>query len=100
MGFSRVGGLTLPRSGNLNLMAIFNGLIVTMFLILLAASAAVVGSMIVLALFDLVFSRKRPSATAEVIDSDSEIADSYDLEAALKQDNAANSKHKPQQLAA
>ena len=75
-----------------------------MFLILLAASAAVVGSMIVLALFDLVFSRKRPSATAEVIDSDSEIADlsydSYDLEAALKQDNAANSKHKPQQLAA
>ena len=82
-------------------LAIFNGLIVTMFLILLAASAAVVGSMIVLALFDLVFSRKRPSATAEVIDSDSEIADlSYDLEAALKQDNAANSKHKRQQLAA
>ena len=70
-----------------------------MFLILLAASAAVVGSMIVLALFDLVFSRKRPSATAEVIDRDSEIADSYDLEAALKQDSA-NSKHKRQELAA
>lgn len=79
---------------------IFNGLIVTMFLILLAASAAVVGSMIVLALFDLVFSRKRSSATTEVIDSDSEIANSYDLEAASKQDDAANLKQKPQQLAA
>jgi hypothetical protein len=75
---------------------IFNGLIVTTFLILLAASAAVVGSMIVLALFDLVFSRKRPSATTEVMDSDS---GSYDLEAASK-DDAANSKQKPQQLAA
>jgi hypothetical protein len=81
-------------------MAIFNGLIVTIFLILLAASAAVVGSMIVLALFDLVFSRRRPSATTKVIDSDSEIANSSDLEAASKQDEAANSKQKPQQLAA
>ena len=79
---------------------IFNGLIVTTFLILLAASAAVVGSMIVLALFDLVFSRKRPSATTEVIDSDSDITNSYDLEAASKEDDAANSKQKPQQLAA
>jgi hypothetical protein len=80
-------------------MAIFSGLIVTMFLILLAASAAVVGSMIVLALFDLVFSRKRPSATTEVTDSDSDIANSY-LDAASKQDDAANSEQKPQQLAA
>ena len=81
-------------------MVIFNGLIVTTFLILLAASAAVVGSMIVLALFDLAFSRKRASATTEVIDSDSDITNSYDLEAASKEDDAANSKQKPQQLAA
>ena len=81
-------------------MMIFNGLIVTTFLILFAASAAVVGSMIVLALFDLVLSRKRPSATTEVIDSDSEIDNSYDLEAASKQDDAADSKQEPQQLAA
>ena len=81
-------------------MVIFNGLIVTTFLILFAASAAVVGSMIVLALFDLAFSRKRPSATTEVIDSDSDITNSYDLEAASKEDDAANSKQKPQQLAA
>jgi hypothetical protein len=54
-------------------MAIINELIVVVFLILVAASVAVVGSMIVLALFDLVLSRKRPSATTEVIESDSEI---------------------------
>jgi len=40
-------------------MAIFNGLIVLVFLILVAASMAVVGSMIVLALFDRLLSRKR-----------------------------------------
>jgi hypothetical protein len=54
-------------------MAIINELIVVVFLILVAASVAVVGSMIVLALFDLVLGRKRPSATTEVIESDSEI---------------------------
>jgi hypothetical protein len=64
-------------------MAILNGLIVTMFLVLLAASAAVVASMIVLALFDLVLSRKRPSATTEVTDSDSEITNSSNLERAF-----------------
>jgi hypothetical protein len=63
--------------------AILNGLIVTIFLVLLAASAAVVGSMIVLALFDLVLSRKRPSATTEVTDSDSEITNSSNLERAF-----------------
>ena len=81
-------------------MVIFNGLIVTTVLILFAASTAVVGSMIVLALFDLVLSRKGPSATTEVIDSDSDIANSYYFEAASKQDDAANSKQEPQQLAA
>ena len=79
-------------------MVIFNGLIVSVFLILFAASAAVVGSMTVLAVFDLVFRRKRLSAITEVIDSDSDIANSYYLEAASKQDDAAN--QEPQQLAA
>ena len=64
-------------------MATINGLIVAVFLILLAASVAVVGSLIVLALFDLVLSRKRPSATTEVIDSDSEIANRSNLERAF-----------------
>ena len=54
-------------------MAIINELIVVVFLILMAASVAVVGSMIVLALFDLAFIRKCPTATTEMIDSDSEI---------------------------
>jgi hypothetical protein len=62
------------RSGNL--MAIINGLIVAVFLILVAASVAVVGSMIVLG-------RKRPSATTEVIDIDSEIANRSNLEGAF-----------------
>ena len=64
-------------------MAIINGLIVMVFLILVAASVAVVGSMIVLALFDLVLSRKRPSATTEVIDSDSVITNNSNLERAF-----------------
>jgi hypothetical protein len=64
-------------------MATINGLIVAVFLILLAASVAVVGSLIVLALFDLVLSRKHPSAKIEVIDSDSEITNSSKLERAF-----------------
>jgi hypothetical protein len=64
-------------------MATINGLIVAVFLILLAASVAVVGSLMVLALFDLVLSRKRPSAKIEVIDSDSEITNSSNLEMAF-----------------
>jgi hypothetical protein len=40
-------------------MTIFNGLLIASFLILLAASVAVVASMIVLALFDLAFAKKR-----------------------------------------
>jgi hypothetical protein len=64
-------------------MAIINGLIVAVFLILVAASVAVVGSMIVLALFDLVLGRKRPSATSELMDNDSEIANRSNLERAF-----------------
>jgi hypothetical protein len=64
-------------------MAIINELIVVVFLILVAASVAVVGSMIVLALFDLAFSRKRPTATTEVIDSDSEITNRSNWERAF-----------------
>jgi hypothetical protein len=52
-------------------------------LVLVAASVAVVGSMIVLALFDLVLSRKRPSATTEVIDKDSETTTRSNLERAF-----------------
>jgi hypothetical protein len=65
-------------------MAIINGLIVAVFLILVAASVAVVGSMIVLATFDLALGRKRPSATTEGIDSDSEIANRSNLERAFR----------------
>jgi hypothetical protein len=66
-----------------NLMAIINGLIVAVFLILLVASAAVVGSMIVLTLFDLALSRKRPSGTTAVIDSDPETTNRSNLEMAF-----------------
>jgi len=65
-------------------MSIFNGLFIGIFLLLLAASAAVVGSMVVLAIFDLVFRRKHPSATTEATNSNSEIADSYQLEAVYR----------------
>ena len=64
-------------------MATIKGLIVAAFLILLAASVAVVGSLIVLALFDLVLSKKRPSTKIEVIDSHSEITNSSNLETAF-----------------
>jgi hypothetical protein len=43
-------------------MEIFNALVTTTFLILLAASAAVTGSMIVLGLCDRVFGRKKPAS--------------------------------------
>jgi hypothetical protein len=66
-----------------NLMAIINGLIVAVFLILLVASVAVVGSMIALTLFDLALSRKRPSGSTTVIDSDPEITNRSNLEMAF-----------------
>jgi hypothetical protein len=72
------------RAGKLTPMAIINGLIVVVFLILVAASVAVVGSMIVLALFDLVLSRKGPSGvTTEVMDDHSKPANSSNLERAF-----------------
>jgi len=43
-------------------MEILNALITASFLILLAASAAVTGSMIVLALFDRAFGKKKPAS--------------------------------------
>jgi hypothetical protein len=47
-------------------MEIIQGLLIATFLILVAASAAVVGSLIVLGLFDLAFVRKRAlSASVE-----------------------------------
>ena len=65
-------------------MAIFNGLIVLVFLILVAASVAVVGSMIVLALFDRVLNRKRSSGvTTEAKAGNSEGTDSFNLERAF-----------------
>ena len=65
-------------------MAIFNGSIVAVFLILMAASVGVVGSMIVLALFDRVLSRKRSSGiTTKVIWGHSERANSSNLEEAF-----------------
>lgn len=50
---------------NLASMTIFNGLFIAAFLIVLAASVAVVGSMVILALFDWVFVRKRTSVAVE-----------------------------------
>jgi hypothetical protein len=49
----------------------FHGPIVAFFLMLVATSAAVVGSMIVLALLDLVFGKKStPSLVADVVEND------------------------------
>jgi hypothetical protein len=61
-------------------MTILNGPIIATFLILLAASVAVVGSMIVLALFDVAFDKKRKTAIAvEMTDQDTEVFGRIDL---------------------
>ena len=61
-------------------MTILNGPIIATFLILLAASVAVVGSMIVLALFDVAFDRKRKTVIAvEMMDQDTEVFGGIDL---------------------
>ena len=62
--------------------SIVDGLLVTTFLILFIASIAVVGSMLVLALWDLVMSRKRQP---DVINgtSDANPAQGPDLEEAM-----------------
>ena len=65
-------------------MAIVDGLLVTTFLILFVASMAVVGSMLVLALSDLVLGRKRPSDVATgMLNANSKLAHSPDLEEAM-----------------
>ena len=47
-------------------MPIGHALLTSIFLILVAVSAAVVASMVVLALFDLVFGKEKPSKAAEI----------------------------------
>jgi hypothetical protein len=65
-------------------MAIMDGLVVTVFLILMAASIAVVGSLIALALSDVLMSRKPQSdVTKEVIEADRGPAESLSLEDAM-----------------
>jgi hypothetical protein len=52
-------------------MTMFNALLATVFLILVAASAAVTGSMIVLALFDIAFGKKSaPSVVTDMMEND------------------------------
>ena len=61
-------------------MPILNALITTTFLVLLAASAAVTGSMVVLAIFDRIFNRKK-AAVAEEAEPEDALPEplSYDL---------------------
>ena len=47
-------------------MPIGHALLTSIFLILVAVSAAVVASMVVLALFDLAFGKEKPSKAAEI----------------------------------
>jgi hypothetical protein len=80
-------------------MSIFNGLLVAAFLILLATSAAVVGSMIVLALFDLVLSKKgTPPVLVEMTEHDTEMIESVELDVPAWKQKAEIAK--PDQLAA
>ena len=84
-------------------MAIFNALVVTAFLLLLAASTAVVGSMILLALFDWAFGKKsKLPITNEMTEQNTAIAESSELgEPPSKPDaEVANSKPRLESLAA
>ena len=76
-------------------MTMVNALLGTVFLILVAVSAAVTGSMIVLALFDLAFGKKStPPVATEMMESDQ-------LESPSKPKiGVAESKLKPEPLAA
>ena len=69
-------------------MAMFNGLFIASFLILLAASVAVVGSMVALGLFDLAFGKK-PDApvTVETAEQDADRVEHVELNARAKFDN-------------
>ena len=85
-------------------MAIFNALLVTAFLLLLAASAAVVGSMILLALFDWAFGNnksKLPIINEKTEQNTGRMGSNESGEPPSKPDiEVANSKPKPESLAA
>jgi hypothetical protein len=85
-------------------MAIFNTLLVTAFLLLLAASAAVVGSMILLALFDWAFGKnksKLPITNEQTEQNTGRMGSNESGEPPSKPDvEVANSKPKPESLAA
>jgi hypothetical protein len=74
-------------------MTIVNALLITAFLILFAASAAIVGSMIILAFFDLIIRKNsKPPVATEIMDP---------LEPPSKPKvEVAESKPKPEPLAA
>ena len=77
-------------------MTIFNALIITAFLILLAASAVVVGSMIVLKLFDFAFGKKiAPPAASETTESDQLNESPSEPEIEVVEPKAVESKPKP-----
>lgn len=68
-------------------MTIFNGLLIGAFLILLAASAAVVGSMIVLGLFELAFGKKRKAPIDQGRERDTDMVENVE-----RSEPASNSK--------
>jgi hypothetical protein len=74
------------------LVTIFNALIVAVFLILLAASVAVVGSMILLALFDAAFAKKsaKPSPN-DATEFETSAFDDEDQTASTAETGAAKS---------
>jgi hypothetical protein len=65
-------------------MAMFNGLLIASFLILLAASVAVVGSIVALGLFDLAFAKKRAAPiTVETAEQHTDRVEHVELDVAL-----------------
>jgi hypothetical protein len=78
-------------------MPIFNALMVTVFLILLAASAAVVGSMVVLGLLDLVFAKRSGESPAATDMMDGDELDQPPAEPSVE---VVESKPKPEQALA
>ncbi|MGC1181279.1 MAG: hypothetical protein WA884_20230 [Methyloceanibacter sp.] len=84
-------------------MAIFNALVVTAFLLLLATSAAVVGSMILLALFEWAFRKKSKVPIAnEMTEQNTAIVESNESGEPPSTPDAevTNSKVKPESWAA
>ena len=82
-------------------MAIFNSLVVGAFLLLLATSAAVVGSMILLALFDWAFSKKsKLPITNEMTEQNTAIVQGNEPGEPPSTPNAevTNSKSKPESM--